>query len=498
MFEEFKKLDPSGTGAGRVSAEDLKRYLDNNGLSFLRPIGGGGCPTTRCTGSKLECKASCKGIERCREGAVNEAPLTRVRVPRHCSLLHAEDLLHHVSTRKDKTIGYAEFREFTCLVPLNACVWTYWADATRNANACMDAGTSVTCVPLDVQLPCPVVAAARQWRRLTAARSTLAQIGSNITPQGSPVGHLVAGSVAGALSRTITAPLETVRIRLATGQIPVELTSRHMGGAVGGWSTTGSARVVGMMRHIAKNEGIRGLWSGNIATVMRTAPQKGIDFYAYEVYKGLLRDLSNNDGDVTSAQAICAGAAAGATSTLLLYPLELVRTRLVTGMEKGHSGVRGVISALRGISHREGVRALYRGLGPTLLGIVPEAGITYGSFDLLKRRALKSKRLRVARRRARSESATAEEAADIELQAWECVICGIAAALLGQTASYPLETIGRRRALGHVASAAQAAPRSALARVASLYSGWGTASVRVVPMALLSFGTYEAVRAAMQ
>lgn len=68
-------------------------------------------------------------------------------------------------------------------------------------------------------------------------------------------------------------------------------------------------------------------------------------------------------------------ALAGATSCLALHPMEVVRSRL-TCDNRGQ--YQGLISATRQIVSCEGVAALYQGLGPSLLAILPEAAVTYG------------------------------------------------------------------------------------------------------------------------
>ena len=74
-----------------------------------------------------------------------------------------------------------------------------------------------------------------------------------------------------------------------------------------------------------------------------------------------------------------AAALAGATSSLTLHPLEVLRSRLTCD----NSGqYQGLVSATRQIVQSEGVRALYQGLGPSLVAIVPEAVVTYGEQDL--------------------------------------------------------------------------------------------------------------------
>lgn len=72
-------------------------------------------------------------------------------------------------------------------------------------------------------------------------------------------------------------------------------------------------------------------------------------------------------------------------------------------------------------------RGIYmcRGLIPSIAAILPEAAITYGLFDLLKRGAARW---------------AGQESPSVPLS----LSCGVLAAFTGQVVAYPLETISRR------------------------------------------------------
>ena len=77
--------------------------------------------------------------------------------------------------------------------------------------------------------------------------------------------------------------------------------------------------------------------------------------------------------------ARASGAAAGAVlSTVCLSPLEVVKTRAHVSTANS-----GLWHALRNIARKEGVGALYRGCGPTLLSGVPRTVIYLSCFDHL-------------------------------------------------------------------------------------------------------------------
>ncbi len=80
-------------------------------------------------------------------------------------------------------------------------------------------------------------------------------------------------------------------------------------------------------------------------------------------------------GDDTAANTLVAAGLAGTASWLTLYPLEVLRSRMTV---ETCSSARPPLVLLRAIVAAEGWRALYKGLGPSLAAIFPEAAITYG------------------------------------------------------------------------------------------------------------------------
>lgn len=85
-----------------------------------------------------------------------------------------------------------------------------------------------------------------------------------------------------------------------------------------------------LIQRIATTEGIRGFWKGNLVNILRTAPFKSINFYAYDTYRGQLLKLSGNE-ETTNFERFVAGAAAGVTASLLCLPLDtvsVIRTKI--------------------------------------------------------------------------------------------------------------------------------------------------------------------------
>lgn len=78
-----------------------------------------------------------------------------------------------------------------------------------------------------------------------------------------------------------------------------------------------------------------------------------------------------------------AGSLAGVTSQSLTYPLDLARARMAVTHKEQYRTLRQVFVK---IWYEEGPRTLYRGYLPTVLGVIPYAGVSFFTYDTLKRK----------------------------------------------------------------------------------------------------------------
>jgi solute carrier family 25 phosphate transporter 23/24/25/41 len=358
------------------------------------------------------------------------------------------------------------------------------------------------------------VSRSRGTRRLEARDRTSSASTSGSSPgtrSSNPLAHLLAGAVGGALSRTATAPIQTVRLRMVAGAM--DGTAAAKGG------------LAGEIALLARREGWRALFRGNLANVVRFAPTTGLDFFTFKVYKEFIGerllgdargdgdergDGDGGDGDgekarqgrirrraARTAQSMAAGALAGLTSTALLFPLDNLTTRLAVGggalarSATAAGGMRGLVAAGAAVARAEGAGGLYRGLKPALVGIAPEAALTYGIFDLLKERCE-----RAERRAAVGDGETENERR--KATPAQIVACAAVASLCGQTFAFPAEAVSRRLTSGAATGNGVAVFRAILEEqgIRGLYRGLGPASIRIVPMAAISFSSYELLHVA--
>ncbi|EDV96101.1 calcium-binding mitochondrial carrier protein SCaMC-3 isoform X2 [Drosophila grimshawi] len=214
--------------------------------------------------------------------------------------------------------------------------------------------------------------------------------------------HLVAGGIAGAVSRTCTAPLDRVKVFL-------QVQTCRMG-------------ISECMKILLKEGGFRSMWRGNGINVVKIAPETALKFAAYEQMKRLIRG-NDTTRQMTIVERFYAGAAAGGISQTIIYPMEVLKTRLALRKTGQYAGIA---DAAAKIYKNEGARSFYRGYVPNILGILPYAGIDLAVYETLKRRYIAS-------------HDNNEQPSFLVLLA-----CGSTSSALGQLCSYPLALVRTR------------------------------------------------------
>jgi len=116
--------------------------------------------------------------------------------------------------------------------------------------------------------------------------------------------------------------------------------------------------------HIAKHEGIRGLFSGFITTVLRDAPYSGISYLVYDQSKTKLKAAISAPDPVINLLAAGFG---GVVATLITHPQDVLKTRLQISPVHNSSQFWRSFPLIKEMYHQEGVAGFYKGLVPRLL-----------------------------------------------------------------------------------------------------------------------------------
>ncbi|KAJ0039516.1 hypothetical protein Pint_26567 [Pistacia integerrima] len=283
--------------------------------------------------------------------------------------------------------------------------------------------------------------------------------------------HLLAGAVSAAVSRTFVAPLERLKLEyIVRGE---------------------QKNLFDLIKTIAATQGLKGFWKGNFVNILRTAPFKAINFYAYDTYRSHLLKLTGNE-ETTNFERFVAGAASGITATLLCLPLDTIRTVMVA---PGGEALGGLIGAFRHMIRTEGFFSLYKGLVPSIASMAPSGAVFYGVYDILKSAYLHSPegRKRIQYMKQGGQELNALE--QLELGPIRTLLYGAIAGACAEAATYPFEVVRRQlqmqvhaTKLSALATCVKIVERGG---VPALYAGLIPSLLQVLPSAAISYFVYE-------
>jgi len=190
-----------------------------------------------------------------------------------------------------------------------------------------------------------------------------------------PLINLAAGGIAGAVAKTITAPMEKVKLAIQNQDSNPKILSGEM------------PRYKGMgdcyVRHV-KELGIASLWRGNVANCIRYVPTAAFNLaFKDNIKRAFPKYNKNTDFGKFAMSQIGAGAAAGGATNTLVYPLIYVRTVLGADIGKVKK-FNGMGDCLVKTAREGGVLSLYNGIGPSTVGIVVYRGAQFGLQDIVK------------------------------------------------------------------------------------------------------------------
>ena len=117
---------------------------------------------------------------------------------------------------------------------------------------------------------------------------------------------------------------------------------------------------------------------GNFINVLKIAPESALKFMAYEQFKSMFK---GDRQDVTILERLMSGSLAGATAQTIIYPMEVLKTRLAL---RKTGQFDGIVDCAKKVCKAEGAQVFYRGYVPNILGIIPYAGIDLAIYETLK------------------------------------------------------------------------------------------------------------------
>ncbi|XP_048234917.1 mitochondrial thiamine diphosphate carrier 2 isoform X2 [Ricinus communis] len=254
-----------------------------------------------------------------------------------------------------------------------------------------------------------------------------------------------AGAISGAISRTVTSPLDVIKIRFQVQLEPTSSWALVRGNMIGQSKYTGMLQAA---KDIFREEGLPGFWRGNVPALLMVMPYTAIQFtvlhklktvaagssksenhiqlspylsyisgalagcaatvgsYPFDLLRTILasqgepkawncrRSSSTSstyiDNSPSSFQLFVCGLAAGTCAKLVCHPLDVVKKRFqIEGLQRHpkygarveHRAYRNMADALRRILQAEGWAGLYKGILPSTIKAAPAGAVTFVAYE---------------------------------------------------------------------------------------------------------------------
>lgn len=193
--------------------------------------------------------------------------------------------------------------------------------------------------------------------------------------------RFIAGAGAGITATILCLPLDTIRTKIVAPG----------GEALGG--------VIGAFRHMIQTEGFFSLYKGLVPSILSVAPSGAVFYGVYDILKSAylhspegqkrLKYMSHHGQELNALdqlelgpiRTLVYGAIAGACAEFATYPFEVVRRRLQ--LQVRATKMSALVTCVK-IVEQGGIPALYAGLFPSLLQVLPSAAISYFVYEFMK------------------------------------------------------------------------------------------------------------------
>ncbi|KAL2127535.1 hypothetical protein VTI74DRAFT_10574 [Chaetomium olivicolor] len=202
--------------------------------------------------------------------------------------------------------------------------------------------------------------------------------GHNDPTQISTVSKFVAGGIGGMTAQFCVYPIDTLKFRLQCETV--------QGGP------QGNALLFRTAKKMWADGGLRAAYRGLGLGLIGMFPYSAIDIGTFEFLKksytrAMARYYGIHEDDMQLGNVATAvlGASSGALGATIVYPLNVLRTRLQTQGTAMHPPTyTGIVDVATRTVRNEGVRGLYKGLTPNLLKVAPALSITWVCYENMK------------------------------------------------------------------------------------------------------------------
>jgi len=171
---------------------------------------------------------------------------------------------------------------------------------------------------------------------------------------------LVIGGSIGAVSKTIMAPVERVKLLMQTQDSNPDVLS----GKVKRYSSIGDC-----FSRVSSEQGVKAFWRGNLVNCLRYAPQQGSALAFNDFLNNAFPNYDHRtDFWKSFGTKIVSGGFAGALANTICYPFDFARTRLASDLNVGGGKFKGIADCIVSTVKSQGITGLYTGWTVTCMG----------------------------------------------------------------------------------------------------------------------------------
>ncbi|XP_064481918.1 mitochondrial ornithine transporter 1-like [Ornithodoros turicata] len=186
-----------------------------------------------------------------------------------------------------------------------------------------------------------------------------------------PLDNATAGFLAAFFSSLTLCPTELVKCKLQALREMAQLGGKTKYDKIGTWKMT---------KDIFRAEGLTGFFRGLTATIAREMPGYFCFFGGYELSRTLLTPPGKTKEDIGVVRTIISGGIGGTCLWVVIFPADVVKSRIqISGSRES------AIAVTKEIVRKEGWRALYNGLGPTVIRTFPSTGALFLAYEYTRK-----------------------------------------------------------------------------------------------------------------
>jgi len=184
------------------------------------------------------------------------------------------------------------------------------------------------------------------------------------------------GGTAGAVSKTLTAPIERVKLVIQTQDANPKIRS----GEVPRYTGIGNC-----FSRIMSEQGFAAFWRGNFTNCIRYFPTQAFNLAFKDSIKKMFPKYNPKKEFAQFFMVnLASGGLAAAGSLSIVYPLDYARTRLASDVGSGKKTFNGLFDCIAKTAKGPGgVISLWNGFGVSVVGIVGYRGLQLGTFDTI-------------------------------------------------------------------------------------------------------------------